>query len=126
MMKKVLNWFEIPATDFDRAVSFYRRIFNVELWINDAAGAAGYRMAIFPTADGVTTGAIVAGGFFKPGSDGAVLYLSAGDDLSAVLDRVEAAGGRVIAPKNFVSKDAGYTAFFLDTEGNRVGLQSPT
>jgi hypothetical protein len=35
------------------------------------------------------------------------------------------AGGTVIMPKTYLGKEAGHIAFFLGTEGNRVGLQSP-
>jgi uncharacterized protein len=46
-----------------------------------------------------------------------------GDDLNTVLDRVEPAGGKVTTPKSG-NDQSGYVAFFLDTEGNLVGLQS--
>ncbi len=44
-------------------------------------------------------GAICAGENYKPSSDGAKLYLNGGEDLSTQLSRVEAAGGKVICPK---------------------------
>ena len=30
-MKNLINWFEIPATDFNRAVSFYKSILGWEV-----------------------------------------------------------------------------------------------
>ena len=30
-MKNLINWFEIPATDFKRAVSFYQNILALEI-----------------------------------------------------------------------------------------------
>lgn len=67
--------------------------------------------------------ALIQGGGRTPNSDGTVAYFNSGDDLNEVLNRVEPAGGRVILPKTG-DEASGYVAFFLDTEGNRVGLQS--
>jgi predicted enzyme related to lactoylglutathione lyase len=52
------------------------------------------------------------------------VYFNAGADLAPVLARVEPAGGRVVMGKTGDEK-SGYVAFFIDTEGNRVGLHSP-
>ena len=30
-LKSAINWFEIPATDFDRAVRFYGEIYDFEM-----------------------------------------------------------------------------------------------
>jgi len=40
------------------------------------------------------------------------------------LDKVQAAGGKVIVPKTEISPEYGYMGVFLDTEGNRIGLHS--
>ena len=32
-MKNSINWFEIPATDFDRAKEFYGKLFGVEIQV---------------------------------------------------------------------------------------------
>jgi predicted enzyme related to lactoylglutathione lyase len=34
------------------------------------------------------------------------------------------AGGRIIVPKTLISAEAGYYAFLVDTEGNRIALHS--
>ncbi len=54
-----------------------------------------------------------------------LIYLNGGDDLNRVLSRVEAAGGTVLVEKTYLSPEAGYIGLFLDTEGNRIGLQNP-
>lgn len=46
-------------------------------------------------------------------------------DLNTMIDRVEPAGGRVTMAKTG-DEASGYVAFFTDTEGNRVGLHSPS
>ncbi len=119
-MRHSLNWFEIPTTDIRRAARFYGTILGTELEVSDTG--RGYLMAMFPFEGGVG-GALVQGEGFEPSSKGAVIYLTCGPDLSAALDRVEAAGGKVLTPKTNIGEH-GFMAFLLDTEGNRLALHS--
>ncbi|OPX56547.1 hypothetical protein SAMN02745127_01812 [Oceanospirillum multiglobuliferum] len=115
-------WFEIPSTDFDRAVSFYQSIFEVELENFDMAEL---RMGLFPHNNKAeVSGAVIHGEGFKPSSDGCIVYLNGGADLAVVLSKVEAAGGKVLLPKIHLSDEIGYIAHFMDTEGNRLGIHS--
>jgi len=41
-----------------------------------------------------------------------------------VLDKLVQAGGKIIVPKTMIGEDAGYYAFIVDTEGNRIALHS--
>ncbi len=118
-----LNWFEIAVNDLSRAKKFYDQIFGIEMDQRDMTGMA---MAFFPTDDstGKVSGALVQSQMHTPSATGSFIYLNGNPDLSLVLDRVEAAGGQVQMPKTFVSNEVGYMAFFIDTEGNKVGLHS--
>jgi hypothetical protein len=71
-------------------------------------------------------GAIVdSGGFHKPSStDGPLVYLNGNPDVQQVLDRVEAAGGKIMVPKTQISPEYGFMAVIMDSEGNRIGLHS--
>jgi len=71
-------------------------------------------------------GAIVdSGGFHKPSlTEGPLIYLNANPDVQQVLDKVEAAGGKVMVPKTQISPEYGYMAVMVDTEGNRIALHS--
>jgi predicted enzyme related to lactoylglutathione lyase len=120
-MKNALNWFEIPATDFDRAVKFYGAILQTEIPCSEMNG---YKMGFFPMEGGGVGGAIVTGEYYTPSADGAVIYLNAGDDLTDILARVEPNGGKVLMPKMLITEDIGYMAFFLDSEGGKVALHS--
>ena len=82
----------------------------------------GFTMAMFPAEDGVG-GAIIHGQGYAPSQAGTVVYLNGGDNLSAVLDKVEGAGGQVVMPKTGIGEN-GFVAYFADTEGNKVGLHS--
>ena len=121
-MSSVINWFDIPATNLERAVKFYETVLGINLIQENMLGA---RMAIFPAKPGETTGAIMAREGVTPGTTGSTIYLKAGNDLSAALSRVEAAGGKVVFPNTFIKEGFGYFAILLDSEGNSVGLHSP-
>ena len=121
-MSSVINWFDIPAVNFGRAVKFYETVLGISLIRENMLGT---EMAIFPAQPGEATGAIIARPGVTPGTTGPTIYLKAGNDVSAALARVEAAGGKVIHPKTFIKEGWGYFAIILDTEGNSAGLQSP-
>jgi predicted enzyme related to lactoylglutathione lyase len=121
-MSNALNWFEIPASDLDRAIKFYNAVFDTELAAQEAM--PGYRMAMLPYEQGVGVGgAIVQGEGYTPSTEGSTIYLDAGDDLSVALGRVEGAGGQVLTPKTDIGEN-GFMAYFQDTEGNKVALHS--
>jgi predicted enzyme related to lactoylglutathione lyase len=120
VMANVVNWFEIPVADFDRAKKFYSNILAQELQDMDTGAS---RMGIIPTQDGVG-GAIVCGEGYVPSEQGALIYLNGGSDLNTILSKVEEAGGRVIMPKWQISPEIGHMAMFHDTEGNRLALHS--
>ena len=125
IFKNAISWFEIPATDIDRAQKFYEAIFGVSLAPMDLPNI---QMRMFPIEDAQTGvgGAICkAGDFYNPSStDGPMIYFNANPDVQRVLDKVEAAGGKIIVPKTEISPEHGHMAVFLDSEGNRVALHS--
>ena len=86
------------------------------------------RMRMFPIEDPMTGigGALaLAPAFYKPSAtDGPIVYLNANPDVQRVLDKIEAAGGKIIVPKTQISPEYGHMAIFIDTEGNRVALHS--
>jgi uncharacterized protein len=85
-------------------------------------------MRMFPLDDRMTQvgGALVhSGGFHKPSAtDGPLVYLNANPDVQLVLNKVTAAGGKILVPKTEISPDFGHMAVLIDTEGNRVALHS--
>ncbi len=121
-MANSVNWFEIPAANYDRAVQFYSSVLACDMPVNELAGI---QMAFFPTTDGGVGGAVCQGEGYKPSATGSLVYLNGGEDLSTPLGRVEKAGGAVVMPKTKVSDEIGYIAMFTDTEGNRVAFHSP-
>ena len=124
-MKHAISWFEIGTTDLDRATKFYETIFGVSLFPMDLENI---KMRMFPVddpQDGIGGALVDSGGFHKPSStDGVLVYLNGNPDVQQVLDKVEAAGGKILVPKTEISPEYGFMAVILDTEGNRIGLHS--
>lgn len=124
-MNNAISWFEIPASDLERAQKFYEAIFGISMIPMDLPNI---KMRMFPLNDMMTQvgGAVVdSGGFHKPSStDGPLIYLNGNPDVQQILDRVEAAGGTIMVPKTEISPDYGFMAVLIDTEGNRIGLHS--
>ena len=123
--KNAISWFEIPATDLSRAQKFYETIFNIQMIPFDTPN---FQMRMFPVEDmmnGIGGAISKAEGFYKPSAtDGPLVYLNANPDVQNVLDKIEAAGGKIVVPKTQISPEFGYMAVFIDSEGNRVALHS--
>ena len=121
-MNNAINWFEIAVTDFDRAKKFYETILGASLHVMEAMGM---KSAFFPAdlQNGGIGGCIMQGSGYEPSLMGSLIYLNGGDDLSVVLSKVEAAGGKILLPKTAIGPN-GFMAHFVDIEGNKVGLHS--
>lgn len=120
-MNNLINWFEIPATDFKRAVTFYTATLDTTIQETEMFGT---RMGFFPSDGKNVSGAIVQGTDYIPAAEGVLAYLNGGSDLQQVLEKVAAAGGRVIVPKTQISPEMGYFGMFIDTEGNKMAVHS--
>ena len=122
-MQNAINWFEIPATDFDRAVSFYSSVLGTEIQKGEFMGEPQAFMAASETGVG---GAIVQSERLTPSATGTLIYLNLEtvDKLEQALGRVESSGGKTLMPKMAIG-DPGFVGIILDTEGNCVGLHAP-
>lgn len=119
-MKTLIDWFEIPTTDFERAVGFYQQVLAVSL---HPETMNGMQMAIFPH-EAQPGGALVHAEFFKPSADGCVIYLYT-DTLDDTLARIADAGGQTCFGPMELPNNIGRIALFIDSEGNRIGLHEP-
>jgi uncharacterized protein len=124
-MNNAISWFEIGTTDLDRATKFYETIFGISMIPMDLPNI---KMRMFPLDDmasGIGGALVDSGGFHKPSAtDGPLIYLNGNPDVDNVLEKVEAAGGKVMVPKTEISPEYGFMAVIMDTEGNRIGLHS--
>ena len=124
-MSHAITWFQIPATDFERAKKFYETICGISL--EQLINQPTMEMWGFPAdaGKGEVGGALVCGEGAVPSATGTAVFLNANPDLQAVLDRVEGAGGKILMPRTAIEmNDAGYFAMITDTEGNTVGLHA--
>lgn len=121
-MKHLVNWIEIPVLDMARAKNFYSEILG-GVDFADFPMDGDQQYSIFPAQDRHNNGALVQGPMYKPSQDGITIYLDGGDDMNKILNKVESAGGSVIMQKTDTQSEAGFIGMFIDTEGNKIGLQ---
>jgi uncharacterized protein len=124
-MKNAISWFEIPASDIDRAQKFYETILQIKMVPMDMPNI---KMRMFPLDDpmnGVGGTLADSGGFHKPSAtDGPLVYLNGNPDVQLIMDRVEAAGGKILVPRMEISPEYGDMGVIIDTEGNRIAFHN--
>lgn len=113
-MAKVVH-FEIPADDPQRAAAFYLDVLG---WESMRFGDQEYWR-------------VRAGEEAEPGADGALLprddvhrapvVIASVLDIEDTLAKVVAGGGRVVQPRLPIP-GMGWSAYFIDPEGNTLGL----
>ena len=122
-MRRLINWFEIPVVDMERAVGFYEAVLGIRF---SRQSNAEMDLAVFPYPADATGGALCRHARHQPSpSGGVVVYLDGGEDLAVPLGRVPEAGGQIVMAKTLICPDIGYMGFFRDSEGNVVALHSP-
>jgi len=120
MKQNLVAWFEIPVSDMDRARSFYEKVFNIEIGVENFNGIL---MGFFPfVKDGPgAMGSLIQQESYIPSKEGVLIYFNS-EDVQTELDRVVHAGGSIYQEKTMISPDHGYMGAFIDTEGNRIAL----
>lgn len=122
----VITWFEIPVSDIDRAKTFYETIFDIEMITrkdgDDEAVFFPFNPNVVQATSGRVTGVLSKSARNSPSTNGTMVYLNASPSIQTVLDKVQQAGGKIIAPK--IQIPAGFIAIIIDTEGNKVGLHA--
>lgn len=137
MVRQQIVWFEIPASNFNRAVAFYNNVFGFtinEIDLNDT------KYGIFVFGEGKISGAIVDSKNTEI-KGGTILFFDANPSISELGNRIKQNGGQILIPKTLIKNQVnkglsilpnnhidgsniGYFAYFLDTEGNKMGLYS--
>jgi len=119
----MVNWFEIPVTNMDRAIRFYNHVFQLDL---KSMALGGEEMAWFPfdpKLSGISGSLVKHEKFYTPSPLGMVIYFSV-EDIESTLAKVSDKGMEIIQNKKQISPEHGYMALFMDSEGNRVALHS--
>ena len=114
--------FEVPFDDADRALSFYRDVFD---WQIQSIPEMAYNMvSTGPSTDqGMPSEpGFIGGGMLQRQAPVTtpVITLQV-DDIDATLVAIEKHGGTAVGEKTAVS-EMGFAAYFNDSEGNLMGL----
>ncbi len=121
-MRNTVVWFDIPVTDMDRAIRFYEAVTQSKM--QRLTLENGDETALFASENGGVTGSLYKSPEDKPSEFGSRVYLNAEPSIDDWIERVKAAGGRIAIEKTAVPVVGGYYAYFIDSEGNRVGLNA--
>jgi hypothetical protein len=104
----------IPAPDLEKAKNFYERVFGWSVQQN----VPGQKYWFFES--GNVSGAF--NGDTKPASGSVVLVLRV-DEMDAAITRIREHGGTVTQEPSAIGKaDPGRDAYFLDPNGNEMGV----
>ena len=116
-------WFEIPASDLERAVAFYERIFAKTL---KRESMGGIDMALFPHERPAAGGAVVKGRRLssRAGTARAPSSMSPPTARSTPSCRESARPAARSRCRNLNCRASARIAHFIDTEGNRIGLHA--
>ena len=121
-MSSYISLFEIPATDISRAIKFYETILDISI---EKVEMPEMEIGVLPYENREVHGVIMRAEGLTPSENGVVIYLNAGNDLQPTLDKIEANGGKIVIPKTAHADGIGFFAIFIDSEGNKMGLNSP-
>lgn len=114
--------FEVPFDDAERALGFYREVFD---WQIQPMPEMEYNIVATGPAgdDGMPNEpGYIGGGMMQRLEHVATPVITLDvDDIDATLADVEAHGGSTVEPKSAVG-DMGFAAYFKDSEGNLMGL----
>jgi hypothetical protein len=122
MTGKVVH-FEIPANNVKRASAFYKDVFG--WWTMNMPGM-DYTMLggtkVSEKGEFSESGSI-NGGMMKRSKAMAHPIITIGvDDIDASIKAVVKKGGKQVGKKEDIGQNMGQTAYFIDTEGNLMGL----
>jgi uncharacterized protein len=120
-MNSKIAFFAIPATDIQRAIKFYKNVFDFDSEYCDCPDQ-NEKMGMIQT-DNVL-GCVFWSPEYKPSKDGSQLSFEV-DNINSTLEKIEKFGGKTIWGKCKINADnMGFCALFTDCEGNTVGLYS--
>jgi hypothetical protein len=95
MKKNVVGWFEIPVKDMQRAIKFYETVLGHKLKRHKMRELDMAWFPMNPEGMGAMGSLVYNEQFYKPSSEGSILYFTAfSGNLNNELKKVEPAGGK--------------------------------
>jgi len=125
-MEDLVVWNSIPVSDMDRACKFYAHVLGLPFAA--PPGMDGVALPGRPPGadESQPPSRIVAFNLYlggQPSDAGPTVYLSSRGDIDGMIARVREAGGTIDQDKQYQGEMIGWTAFFIDSEGNRIGIE---
>ena len=121
-MANTIVWADIPVADMDRARKFYSAVLAAEVPLMDGANGD---VALLPMEPGDAGADLVKSEHTTPGAPGVTVYLNSNGDPEGMMERAVAAGGKVASPVADMGETIGSIGYFIDSEGNRIGVHKP-
>jgi predicted enzyme related to lactoylglutathione lyase len=122
-MGDIIVWADIPCTDLERAMKFYEHVTGLQVALMPGGGDVAVISDPASSENAVSADLYLGG---TPTDTGATVYFGTRGDIDGMLARVKEAGGKVLQEKQDMGVMVGWIAFFMDSEGNRIGLQQPS
>ncbi len=111
-------YFEIPVSNMERAVTFYKTVFGFEF---KRTQIDKYDMSLFPfekEALGIS-GSLAKGEVYVPTKNGVILYFKT-ESIDETLKKAYSLNAKILYPKT--DNGLSYVAEIEDSEGNRIAL----
>lgn len=115
--------FEIPAKNVKRASAFYKDVFD--WWTMDMPGMDYMMLGGTKVSDKgeISESGSINGGMMKSSKKFGHPIITIGvEDIDASLKAIKKKGGKTLQKKQDIGQNMGSTAYFVDTEGNVMGL----
>ena len=116
-MSNVINWFEIPVQDLQRATAFYEHCIDAQFRQEHVAGMS---MAVFHYQEPAIGGALVKSEELQPSANGTVVYLYTAD-IAASLKKVAEKGGTCCFGQKFYRMILAPLRLLLTVKGIKSG-----
>ena len=130
-MENTIVWADIPVSDMDRAIKFYTAVLQQE--VKRVEGMDGVALIAPPPGfdpsqmqgQPPVSFDLALSENQKPSTEGCTIYLNSGGDPEGMIQRAVDAGGKILMPVTDMGQMVGSIGFFLDSEGNRIGVHKP-
>jgi uncharacterized protein len=130
-MENTIVWADIPVIDLERACKFYSAVLQQE--VRPVEGMKAVALVAPPpgfdpsTVQGPVPVSfdLAVGEIQRPSTQGCTIYLNGYGDPEGMLQRVVDAGGQILMPMTDMGQVVGSVGFFMDSEGNRIGVHKP-
>jgi predicted enzyme related to lactoylglutathione lyase len=119
-MSNNIVWVSIPVTDLPRAMKFYAQVTGARI---ELMPGTDDRVAVAFGPEGENSVSFDLSTYGVPSMEGAAPYLNSNGDIQAMVARVAEAGGTVLQAPEYMGEMVGWTAWFVDSEGNRIGIE---